>query len=103
MKYQRAKRRAHTFKEARAIVILRRKGHSLQTIARVLRRSLSYIHQVISFNRSLPFGVGLPKFYDLRKSPNSNKSTKAVFKSKVMEKLMIAWQAYLDGESDEPP
>lgn len=98
--FEKRKRIPHLAREAVAIVILRRKGQAMQTISEFLGRSLSYVHKVISFNKTLH---NLPKWLDLRKLPAACKHSAAKLRLKTMLKLWSAWQAFIEGSEDKPP
>lgn len=98
--FEKRRRIPHLQRESVAIVMLRRKGHSIQTIASFLGRSTSFVHRVVKFNRAVH---SISRFLDLRKLPSSFKSSGAKIRAKIMVKLWAAWEAFILGETDRPP
>jgi AraC-like DNA-binding protein len=83
-----------------AVLMLRRKGHSITTISGFLGRSTSYVHRVLKFNKALG---SISRFLDLRKTLGSSKALMAKRRLKSMVKLWESWEAFILGETDRPP
>ena len=87
-------------REKAAIVYLRRNHkYSINQLSLFFGRSVSLIHQIISFNRLL----GTLPFSDERKLPNQTRLLSAQKFRFSMEKWISAWTAFILGETDKPP
>lgn len=81
-------------RESACIVILRRKGQSINNISKFLGRSTSYIQRILKFN-------GLRA--DLRKLPMAIKLKSASRQRIFMEKTRFAWEQWIFSDSGERP
>jgi hypothetical protein len=86
-------------REAAAIIILRRRfGYSINTLAAWLGRSTSFVQRILEFNRLTAHAS-----HDLRKLPARIRRLSA---SRLREELMLwgrAWEAWILGEGEKPP
>jgi len=84
--------------EAAAYVILRRKGHSINSIAQMFGRSCSFVFRIIKFNR----GLSITK-RDLRKLPRILKLRLASRMRFMLISLYSEWEKFILGIEEKPP
>ena len=80
-------------REAAAVIILRRKGQSINNISNFLGRSCSFVYRILK---------NLTKF-DLRKLPAAYRIKNAFFNRRMLEKLWNFWEMWILGEGAKPP
>ena len=82
-------------REAACMVFLRKKGHSINGIAKFLGRSNSMVHAILKFN-------GLTR-QDLRKIPSLIRVKIALANRFLMEKYRSTWEKFIFETGDKPP
>jgi hypothetical protein len=86
-------------REAAAIVILRRRfGYSINTLASWLGRSTSFVQRILEFNRLTAHAS-----HDLRKLPQRIRRLTA---ARLRDEIIYygrAWEAWILGEGEKPP
>jgi hypothetical protein len=99
-------------REKRMIILMRRHGHSYTDIQWFGGRSPSVIHKILKNPKSYVVGKtrsGLKKFafpelhIDNRKFPGKTRQIMVWIRRGILERLRRGIEAYVLGESDEPP
>lgn len=86
-------------REKAAIVLLRKHGYAINTIAGALGRSTSFIHKILRFN----VNVGNLRFIDMRKLPGQIRLRCASIRWNTLQKFIGAWEKWILGEGEKPP
>jgi hypothetical protein len=86
-------------REAASYTMLRRKGYSVNMIARAFGRSTSVVWQRLKFNRFLSNLLPV----DMRKLPNHVRLLCASRLRKAMDFYIVLWERWISGEGDKPP
>jgi hypothetical protein len=82
-----------------SIIMMRRKGCSINLIANFTGMCTSFVGRTIRkaiMSRSLCF-------LDLRKLPDTARKLSASYRRRMMDKLRAGWEAFILGEVDRPP
>jgi len=85
-------------REKAAMIILRKQGVSINTIAQFLGRSRSIIHKTLKAN----YLFGLRKI-ELRKLPNHIRVNDSRKNRSLMEQLRLKWENFILGSEAKPP
>lgn len=85
-------------REAAAYIILRRKGQSINNIAKAFGRSTSFVYRIISRARVLALNRK-----DLRKLPRLSRTRYAARMRFILKTLLKKWEAFILGEGEKPP
>ena len=91
-------------REKASILILRRKGLSINQISNAFGRSTSVVHRVLV--RAEKYGHNLDVWLrrrDMRKLPFKARMYWNRFRFNVLLNLLAAWESWICGESERPP
>jgi hypothetical protein len=87
-------------REKAALIIMRRKfGYSINTLAEAFNRSVSLIHKTLRFNHAL----GALNLKDLRRLPSKIKKIATRRMRRQLAFYMPQWTMFILGEADKPP
>lgn len=86
-------------REASSYLLLRRKGYSVNMIARAFGRSTSVVWHRLMFNVCL----ASISFQDMRKLPNHVRQLCASRLRRSMNFYLPLWERWISGEGDKPP
>lgn len=82
-----------------AIIKLTNFGYSINQLQQVLHRSTSYIHKVI--RNAIQHGA--LRVIDKRKLPNQTRLSTSIRRLIRLEKIILKWMPFINGEEGEPP
>ena len=86
-------------REKCAIIKLCKFGYSINQLSQAIGRSTSYIQRVVR----IAITRGLTHFLDKRKLPNQTRLATSSRRRKMLERYMPLWEAFMLGETDNPP
>lgn len=86
-------------REKTVVMMLTKKGYSINQLAKGLGRSTSYIHRIVR----TAITRGITHFLDKRKLPSQIRSATSINRMKRLQKWLTLWEPFLLGEVDKPP
>jgi hypothetical protein len=86
-------------REKASIIKLSKFGYSINQLSHAIGRSTSYISRVLR----TAITRGITHFLDKRKLPSQIRLATSSRRRKMLERYMPLWEAFMLGETDEPP